>query len=178
MAFFSGKPKIRVLMVCMGNICRSPTAEGVLRSKLAQVGLADRVEVDSAGTHAFHVGGAPDVRAQKHAQLRGYDLSALRAREVNERDFEQFDLIVAMDWANLSSLDARCPNDPPTQRKLRRLTEFVPAQSPHAGAEVVPDPYYGGPAGFEFVLDLVESACDGLVVHLSALDKAASAGAG
>lgn len=158
----------RILMVCMGNICRSPTAEAVLRHKLTQAGLHERVHVDSAGTHAYHVGAPPDERSQKHARLRGYDLSSQRARKVHPRDFEAFDLVLAMDWDNLALLEEGCPVDPQVRRKLRRLTEFVPQGSPHAGAQVVPDPYYGGPAGFDVVLDLVEAACDGLVVHIQA----------
>jgi len=153
-------------MVCMGNICRSPTAEGVLRHRLAQAGLAGWVEVDSAGTHAYHVGHPPDERSQTHAARRGYDLSDLRARQVRERDFERFDLLLAMDWDNLALLEAECPDRPEWRHKLRRLTEFLPQTSPHAGAQVVPDPYYGGAEGFDRVLDLVESACDGLVEYL------------
>lgn len=160
------KVQARVLMICMGNICRSPTAEGVLRHKLAQAGLADVIEVDSAGTHAYHVGSPPDQRSQQAARRRGYDLSEQRARKVQAQDFQQFDLLLAMDWDNLAVLEEHCPQDPELRRKLKRLTEFVSSSSPHAGAEVVPDPYYGGPAGFEFVLDLVEHACDGLVEHL------------
>ncbi len=156
----AGAP-LRVLMVCMGNICRSPTAEAVLRRKLADAGLDDRVEVDSAGTHAYHVGNPPDERSQAHARLRGYELASLRAREVVEADFERFDLLLAMDWDNLALLEADCP--PPHRRKLRRLMEYAP----HAGSEVVPDPYAGGAAGFERVLDLVELACDGIVRVLS-----------
>jgi protein-tyrosine phosphatase len=159
-------PRYRVLMVCMGNICRSPTAEGVLRHKLAQAGLSDVVEVDSAGTHAYHVGSPPDERSQQHASRRGYDLSTQRARKVNARDFAHFDLLLAMDEANLSRLENECPDDPQLKHKLKRLTEFLPPDSPHAGTQAVPDPYYGGPAGFDVVLDLVEAACDGLVEHL------------
>lgn len=159
-------PDYRILMVCMGNICRSPTAEAVLRHKLAQAGLHERVQVDSAGTHAYHVGSPPDERSQKHARLRGYDLSSQRARKVDRRDFEAFDLVLAMDWDNLALLEENCPTDPQVRSKLRRLTEFVPQGSPHEGAQVVPDPYYGGPAGFDVVLDLVEAACDGLLVHI------------
>lgn len=152
---------VAVLMICMGNICRSPTAEGVLRAKLAAAGLADRVQVDSAGTHAYHAGDPPDGRAQAHAARRGYDLSAARAREVRAEDYERFDLLLAMDWDNLALLQGDCPAG--AERKLRRLMEFAPG----AGSEVVPDPYYGGPQGFERVLDLVEQACDGLIAHLS-----------
>lgn len=161
---------IAVLMVCMGNICRSPTAEGVLRAKLVAAGLADRVRVDSAGTHAYHVGEPPDERAQEHAAGRGYDLSRLRAREVVAADYERFDLLLAMDWDNLSLLQDDCP--PGAERRLRRLMEFAPG----AGSEVVPDPYYGGAAGFERVLDLVEAACDGLVEHLSSQSRVAGRG--
>ena len=160
------EPRIRVLMVCMGNICRSPTAEAVLRSKLQQAGLADAVQVDSAGTHAYHVGHAPDKRSQRHAAIRGYELSALRARQVSPQDFRRFDLLLAMDWDNLALLEDRCPPDRMMRVKLKRLTEFLPADSTFAEAQVVPDPYYGGEESFESVLDLVEAACDGLVDHL------------
>lgn len=159
-------PSLRVLLVCMGNICRSPTAEGVLRHKLQEAGLGAWVAVDSAGTHAYHVGKSPDARAQQHARARGFDLSAQRARQVAPADFELHDLILAMDWDNLALLEAECPDAPATRRKLRRLAEFIAPDAPHAGASVVPDPYYGGPQGFEEVLDLVEQACDGLVAHL------------
>ena len=148
-------------MVCMGNICRSPTAEGVLRHKLEEAGLSDMVEVDSAGTHAYHVGEPPDGRSLRHAKLRGYDLSPLRARRVAEADFEDFDLILAMDWDNLTLLQEDCP--PAHRNKLRRLTEFASKFS----NPVVPDPYYSAADGFENVLDLIEDACDGLVRHLT-----------
>ena len=153
---------IRILMVCMGNICRSPTAEGVLRARLSAAGMAGRVRVDSAGTHAYHVGEPPDERSQAHAARRGYDLSMQRARAVHDDDFEHFDLLLAMDWDNLALLQERCP--PAAQRKLKRLMEFADAA---AGSEVVPDPYYGGAGGFDQVLDLVEAACDGLIEHLA-----------
>jgi protein-tyrosine phosphatase len=151
--------KLKVLMVCMGNICRSPTAEGVLRRKLADAGLARVVEVDSAGTHGYHAGNPPDPRAQRHAAQRGYDLSKLRARRVREEDFERFDLVLAMDDDNLSELEAlRRPESP---AELGLLMD-------HAGGRgrTVPDPYYGDAAGFERVLDDVEAACDGLLAHL------------
>jgi protein-tyrosine phosphatase len=148
-----------VLMVCMGNICRSPTAEAVLREKLRRAGWHDRVTVDSAGTHAWHAGAPPDARSVRHAARRGYDLSALRARPVHDHDFERFDLILAMDWDNLSLLEERCPVA--HRSKLARLTEYgVRHASP-----VVPDPYAGGGADFERVLDLVEDACDGLIAR-------------
>jgi protein-tyrosine phosphatase len=149
-----------VLFVCMGNICRSPTADGVFQKKVLLAGLSTAVKVDSAGTHNYHPGKAPDERSQSHAYLRGYDLSALRARQVQEADFEAFDLILAMDWDNLALLQADCP--PQHQHKLRRLTEFCQTFD----ATVVPDPYYDGAAGFETVLDLVEDACEGLLTHV------------
>jgi protein-tyrosine phosphatase len=158
----SAKPKLRVLMVCMGNICRSPTAEGVLRHKLEAAGLAQRVEVDSAGTHGYHVGAPPDERSQHHARQRGYDLSSLRARRVGAADFERFDLVLAMDEDNLEHLEAICP--PHLRSRLQLLMSHAPA----SGSIVVPDPYYGGVEGFEQVLDYVESACDGLVARLRA----------
>jgi protein-tyrosine phosphatase len=151
-----------VLMVCTGNICRSPTAEGVFRHLVAQAGLQDRIHVDSAGTHDYHVGSPPDHRSSHHASLRGYDLSALRARQVNALDFRRFDLICAMDWENLQLLQEDCP--PEQGHKLRRLMEFA---SPGLG-DVVADPYYGGKQGFETVLDHVEEACRGLLDHVRA----------
>jgi protein-tyrosine phosphatase len=160
---------IQILMVCMGNICRSPTAEGVLRAKVAQAGLASRVLVESAGTHNYHPGSPPDERSQQHALRRGIDLSNLRARQINHDDYADFDLILAMDWDNLALLQVDCP--PQFAAKLKLLMEFAVdgAGSPSAVSAVVPDPYHGGEAGFEQVLDLVEQACDGLVLHLRAL---------
>ena len=149
-----------VLFVCMGNICRSPTADGVFQKKVLLAGLSERVRVDSAGTHNYHPGKPPDERSQSHACLRGYDLSGLRARQILQADYAAFDLILAMDWDNLALLQDDCP--PEHQHKLRRLTEFCQAHP----ATVVPDPYYGGAAGFEKVLDLVEDACDGLLGHV------------
>ncbi len=156
--------RVRVLMVCMGNICRSPTAEAVLRHRLEQAGLADQVLVDSAGTHAYHVGCPPDDRSQEAGRRRGYSMEGLRARKVAPLDFERFDLLLAMDWDNLALLEERCPED--QRRKLRRLAEFIPNGHALAGAAVVPDPYYGGRDGFEHVLDLIEAASDGLLAHL------------
>jgi protein-tyrosine phosphatase len=149
-----------VLMVCMGNVCRSPTAEGVFRHKVAEAGLGDRVLIDSAGTHDYRVGSPPDRRSCHHASLRGYDLTAQRARQVHRQDFERFDLILAMDWDNLEWLQAQCP--PPQRGKLRRLMEFAP----EGLSEEVPDPYYGGHDSFETVLDHVEAACEGLLAHV------------
>lgn len=154
--------KYAILMCCMGNICRSPTAEGVLRAKLEAAGLADLVELDSAGTHGFHIGRAPDARSQRHALARGYDLCAQRARQVAVQDFTRFDLLLAMDQDNLAALRAICP--PSSQDKLRLLMQFA---SRHA-ADEVPDPYYGEGDGFERVLDYVEDACDGVIAMLRA----------
>ncbi len=153
------EPRFAVLMVCMGNICRSPTAEAVFRHRVQQAGLAAWVEVDSAGTHNYHPGSPPDDRSQHHAARRGYDLSALRARQIGPADYQRFDLILAMDWDNLALLQDDCP--PEHQRKLRRFMEFA-GDSPPA----VPDPYYGGAPAFDLVLDLVEQAADGLLAHV------------
>jgi protein-tyrosine phosphatase len=152
---------LRVLMVCTGNICRSPTAEGVLRKMLGEAGLHRQVEVDSAGTVDYHAGSPPDARAQAHAVKRGYDLSRLRARKVVPADFERFDLLLAMDVDHLEYLRERCP--PERVNRIGMLMSFAPKRP--AGTEV-PDPYYGAPAGFEQVLDLVEEACEGLLRHL------------
>jgi protein-tyrosine phosphatase len=150
----------RILFFCMGNICRSPTAEGVMRAKLKAAGLD--VEVDSAGTHGYHVGAPPDERSQAHAGRRGYDLSRLRARKLTAEDFSRFDLVLAMDADNLGYAERLCP---PSQRhRLRLLLDYAPG----AGKRHVPDPYYGGEAGFEEVLDLVEAACEGLIASLRA----------
>ncbi len=148
----------RILFFCMGNICRSPTAEGVMRAKLAAAGLA--AEVDSAGTHGYHTGEPPDGRSQAHALRRGYDLSRLRARQLVAADFERFDLVLAMDDDNLAQAARLCP--PARRERLRLLMDYAPA----ADSAHVPDPYYGGPDGFERVLDLVEAACDGLLSSL------------
>jgi len=154
--------KYSVLMVCMGNICRSPTAEGVLRHLVREAQLDGLVQIDSAGTLDYHVGSPPDERSRRHAQKRGYDLSTLRARQVHNTDFEQFDLILAMDWHNLEELRALCP--PEHRHKLRRLMEFAPP----GWSEVVADPYYGDQDSFESVLDHVEEACRGLLDHVRA----------
>ena len=154
-----------VLFVCMGNICRSPTADGVFRQKLIDHGLSGLVRVDSAGTHNYHPDSPPDERSQLHAFRRGYDLSPLRARQVVDDDYAQFDLILAMDWDNLALLQDDSP--PEQQHKLRRFTEFCQMHD----SPVVPDPYYGGAAGFEQVLDLVEDASEGLIQHVRQVKK-------
>lgn len=144
---------IRILMVCLGNICRSPTAEGVLRHKLQQLGMDHLVEVDSAGTGYWHIGNAPDPRSQHHAALRGYDLSRLRARQVKEADFNAFDYILAMDEDNLGDLLRLRPAA--SRAEVRLFAE-----------REVPDPYTGGPEGFEQVLDMVEDASEQWVENL------------
>jgi len=151
----------RVLFVCLGNICRSPTAEGVFRKLAAEHGLAERIEIDSAGTGAWHVGHPPDPRALAEARRRGMDLSGLRARQVRPEDFERFDLILAMDQENLEDLLAICP--PQYRDKVRLFTAFGPPGCP----KEVPDPYYGGPDGFRKVFDLIEACGRGLLEHLT-----------
>lgn len=150
----------RILLVCMGNICRSPTAEGVLRTLVQRAGLANHVEIDSAGTHAFHVGEPPDPRSQKAAEKRGYDLTHLKARRVATADFLKFDLILAMDRDNLAMLREACPME--EQHRLKLFLEYA-RNSEH---DEVPDPYYGGPDGFERVLDMIEDASEGLIEEL------------
>ncbi len=144
---------MKVLFVCTGNICRSPTAEGVLKEMARKEKLA--VHVESRGTHDYHVGEPPDERAQHHARQRGYDLSAQRARQLRKRDSEEFDRLGAMDRGHLELLRAHCP--PQHQAKLRMLVN----------GHDDPDPYYGGPEGFEQELDMVEAACLGLLSELS-----------
>ncbi|WP_027994497.1 low molecular weight protein-tyrosine-phosphatase [Simplicispira psychrophila] len=148
-----------VVFVCMGNLCRSPSAHGVFRQRVASAGLAAQVRIDSAGTHATK-GERADARAQACARQHGYDLSDLRSRPVVASDFELFDLLLAMDENNESHLRRRCP--PPLQQRVRRLTEFC--LHPHSAA--VPDPYYSNAQGFEQVLALIEDACDGLLAHV------------
>ena len=151
---------IRVLFICMGNICRSPTAEAVVRVHLENAGLSAVFEIDSAGTHGYHIGKPPDRRAQEAAAGRGYDLSSLRARQVSESDFSRFDRILAMDRDNLELLRQACPAE--HRNKLRLFLEY---SSNHAEREV-PDPYYGGADGFQHVLDLIEDAARGLIEDL------------
>lgn len=147
----------RVLLVCMGNICRSPTAEGVFRHFIKINNLGDKVEVDSAGTHGYHVGEAPDSRTQRAAAARGYNLSQLRARKVARQDLDYFDLILAMDKSNLDNL--RRMATPEQQQRLGLFMDY----SKNFDDEEVPDPYYGLGHGFDLVLDMVEDASLGLV---------------
>ena len=152
--------QVSVLFVCMGNICRSPTAEGVFRHRAAAGGLADYFVIDSAGTHGYHVGEPPDARSTEHAANRGYDLSTQRSRKVAASDFEVFDHVLAMDRENLRLLEAACP----PQHK-HKLGLFM-AHASRSDSEVVPDPYYGGGRGFDLVLDYIEDASDGLIAAL------------
>jgi protein-tyrosine phosphatase len=152
-----GVKRYAVLFCCTGNICRSPTAEGVFLQKVAHANLSDRIRVDSAGTHGYHVGEAPDPRAVVAARVRGYELSALRARQVEREDFERFDLVLAMDYANRQFLGRLAPAA--ESHKLRLMMEYARR---HAVPEV-PDPYGGQARGFERVLDLLEDATEGLL---------------
>ncbi|MBN3762771.1 low molecular weight protein-tyrosine-phosphatase [Burkholderia sp. Ac-20365] len=166
---------VAICFVCLGNICRSPTAEGVMRHLLAEAKLADRVSVDSAGTGDWHIGEAPDERAQRAAKNRGYDLSIFRGRQITVADFERFDLIIAMDDKNVAALRQVCP---PAQRdKIRLLMEFATdagtavakgaeKRAPGFDSREVVDPYFGGGEGFETVLDQCEAACRGLIAAL------------
>lgn len=149
-----------VLFVCMGNLCRSPTAHGVFHQRVVQAGLAERVRVDSAGTHAGRKAESPDARAQTLAQRHGYALGDLRSRSVADSDFLSFNLLLAMDHDNLAHLRRRCP--PGQLHRVRLLTDF----SQRSKGLIVPDPYYGNARGFEVVLDLIEDACDGLMDHV------------
>jgi protein-tyrosine phosphatase len=151
------KADFKILFVCMGNICRSPTAEAVFFKRLADRDLLHKVKIDSAGTHNFHPNAPPDERSQMHALQRGYDLSNLRARPVVESDFEEFDLLLTMDWENRALLEERCPAA--HLHKIRGFAEFLQTTQ----AAVIPDPYYGGEQGFEHVLDLIEEASEGLM---------------
>jgi len=155
-------PGASVLFVCMGNICRSPTAEGVFRDVAGRSGLGEVLHIDSAGTGDWHVGAAPDRRAIAAARRRGYDLSALRARQVEPADFARFGWILAMDRQNLRALEALRPPEFPGHVGL------LLAVAPDLGVDEVPDPYYGGPEGFENVLDLVEQASMALLTRVRA----------
>jgi protein-tyrosine phosphatase len=158
---------MRILFVCLGNICRSPSAEAVMRAIAAREAPELTIEVDSAGTAGYHIGAPPDARSQEAARRRGYDMSPLRARVVEPADFERFDLILAMDEHNLATLRQRAPAA--YRERVRLFLEFAP----EAGMDEVPDPYYGGPTGFEHVLDLVEDAARGLITHLREKVRAA-----
>lgn len=151
---------ISVLFVCLGNICRSPTAEVVFRDRVRAAGLEQHILIDSAGTGDWHIGRAPDPRTQDAAAERGYDMSSLRARQVTVDDFAGFDVLLAMDDANLADLVAMQP--PGSSVILKRFLDYAP----HSDLREVPDPYYGGEDGFAAVLNLVEEGADGLLVSL------------
>jgi protein-tyrosine phosphatase len=152
--------KIRVLFVCMGNICRSPTAHGVFRHMVEQHGLEEWFEIDCAGTHAYHLGLPPDPRAQEASMRRGIDISHLRARRATAEDFQHFDYVLAMDMDNRDILLSLCPRE--HEHKLSLLMAFAP----ELNIEEVPDPYYGGTSGFERVIDMIEKAAEGLLIHI------------
>ncbi len=154
------KETVSVLFVCMGNICRSPTAEGVFRHFVNEAGLADKIDVDSAGTHAYHVGEPPDRRASAAAERRGVSLTDIKARRVADSDFERFDYIIAMDEDNQARLIDQAPDE--YRDKVQLFLSYASVSETE-----VPDPYYGGAAGFERVLDLVEEASRGLLETLS-----------
>ncbi len=154
------KQKTSVLFVCMGNICRSPTAEGIFRHLVSEKKLTDMFITDSAGTHAYHVGEPPDHRAQETAEARGIDLSDLKGRKVTVSDFDKFDYVLAMDKDNYAILDEMCPSE--KKEQLRLFLDFADDLS----FDEVPDPYYGGTQGFEKVFDMLEQASLGLILHI------------
>ncbi|MGI9406377.1 MAG: low molecular weight protein-tyrosine-phosphatase [Hyphomicrobiaceae bacterium] len=156
---------VRVLFVCLGNICRSPMAEGVFRERVASAGLSSRITIDSAGTGAWHVGNPPDPRGQAASTDRGIDISSQRARQVDQADFSKFDYVIAMDGSNLDTLKRLAPRNARSQ--LHLFLEFVPSSVTNTVDRDVPDPYYSGPDGFETVLDLIEAASAGLLAHIS-----------
>ncbi|MDP1949809.1 MAG: low molecular weight protein-tyrosine-phosphatase [Nitrosomonas sp.] len=153
--------KIKVLFVCMGNICRSPTADAIFKYHVKAAGLEQFIEVDSAGTHSYHIGASPDKRAQAAAQQRGYEMHNLRARAVQSSDFDDFDYILAMDNDNLAILKDRCPRQ--LNHKLALFMQYSKSSSSY---HEISDPYYGGTEGFENVLDRVETASQGLLEHI------------
>jgi len=162
-----------ILFVCTANICRSPMAEGVLRKLITDAGRDKEFEIDSAGTHDYHIGSPPDRRTVAAAARRGIDLSTQRARQVEDADFSRFDLIVAMDRLNREVLRAR--SEATAHRRIRLLLEFA-GRDPESDAVDVPDPYYGGPLGFEQVLDLIEEAAEGLLGEIARLERGARRG--
>lgn len=153
----ASQSSVRVLFVCMGNICRSPTAEGVFRKRVEEAGLAGQVVIDSAGTHAYHVGEPPDARAQAAARGRGVDLGPLRGRQAVAEDIRRFDYVLVMDEENLDNLLSICPRG--LEEKIELFMEYATGGYPRE----VPDPYFGGATGFDRVLDMIEAASEGLL---------------
>ena len=151
---------VKVLFVCLGNICRSPTAEGVFRKVVVEAGLSDLIIIDSAGTHAYHVGEPPDRRAQETAARRGVDISGLRGRRATENDLDEFDYVLAMDRENLHNLLAIAQEH--HRERIKLFMEFAEDQE----QKDVPDPYYGGPSGFDRVMDMIEEASEGLLTEI------------
>ena len=151
---------VKVLFVCLGNICRSPTAEGVFRKVVVDAGLSELIVIDSAGTHAYHVGEPPDRRAQETAARRGVDISELRGRRATENDLDEFDYVLAMDRENLHNLLAIAQEH--HRERIKLFMEFAADQE----EEDVPDPYYGGPSGFDRVMDMIEEASEGLLTEI------------
>lgn len=151
---------VKVLFVCLGNICRSPTAEGVFRKLVASRGLEKQIHIDSAGTSGWHVDEPPDPRAREEARRRGINLNSIRSRQVAPDDFEHFDYVVAMDGENLQALLDACPAK--YRDRIFRCTAFAP----ELGVDDVPDPYYGGVRGFERVFDIIEASARGLLEHM------------
>lgn len=158
----AGTESLRILFCCLGNICRSPTVEAVARSLAAREAPHLKLEFDSAGTAGYHIGEPPDRRSQRHGARRGYDLSALRARQLQAVDFERFDLLLAMDEDNLEAMRRIAPTA--LRERARMFLSFVPGE---AADRTVPDPYYGGPAGFEQVIDLAELGVRALIVAVA-----------
>ena len=155
----------RILFVCLGNICRSPMAEGVFRRVVAEEGLSDSFVIDSAGLGDWHIGQAPDHRAQKAARSRGIDISDQSARQVAHEDFDRFDLLLVMDGSNYDELKVRAPHE--ARAKIRPFLDYAP----HAGTKDVPDPFFGGAEGFDHALDLIEAAAHGLLASLVGKEK-------
>jgi protein-tyrosine phosphatase len=151
--------QFQILCVCTGNICRSPTAEAVLKQRFGKAALD--IMIDSAGTHGYHIGAAPDQRSQHAGQVRGYDFTGQRARQLTADDFDLFDLILAMDQGHLNILKQQQPGN--SRAEIRLMLSFLPPDHRDADTDDVPDPYYGGTGGFEHVLDLIEAAADGVI---------------
>ncbi len=156
------RTRLKVIFVCTGNICRSPTAEAVFRHLVEEAGLMDQVAIDSAGTHGYHVGESPDRRTATAAAKRGYSLAGQTARQIDEEDFERFDLLLAMDRGHRTFLNRIAP--PGSEKKVRMFMSLAAGK----GDQDVPDPYYGGPDGFEIVLDMIEAGGRGLLAVLAA----------